>query len=130
MSRSREGSDDLELCLYDLEILQNHHLCAFVANLKIDAIYALYLESFCDKNLAIWKVFTFCDSAWNEAEAFCQQKNGHLASNAINEYVFEGPKRRDRLWLAPCNIWWVGGNDIDEEGTWEWTDCSPFEFTA
>ena len=122
--------DDLELCLYDLEILQNHHLCAFVANLKIDAIYALYLESFCDKNLAIRKVFTFCDSAWNEAEAFCQQKNGHLASNAINEYVFEGPKRRDRLWLAPCNIWWVGGNDIDEEGTWEWTDGSPFEFTA
>ena len=25
-------------------------------------IYALYPESFCDKNLAIWKVFAFCDS--------------------------------------------------------------------
>ena len=24
---------------------------------------------------------------------------------------------------------WVGGNDIDEEGTWKWTDGSPFEFT-
>ena len=47
--------DDLELCLYDPEI-------AFVANLKIDAIYALYPESFCDKNLAIRKVFAFCDS--------------------------------------------------------------------
>ena len=44
------------------KILQNHLLCAFVANLKIDAIYALYPESFCDKNLAIRKVFTFCDS--------------------------------------------------------------------
>ena len=44
------------------KILQNHLLCAFVANLKIDAIYALYPESFCDKNLAIWKVFAFCDS--------------------------------------------------------------------
>ena len=81
--------DDLELCLYDLKsfqtilkvsgrstkcpdhpenvaglskILQNHLLCAFVANLKIDAIYALYPESFCDKNLAIRKVFAFCDS--------------------------------------------------------------------
>ena len=81
--------DDLELCLYDLEsfqmiwkvsgqskecpdhpenvaglskILQNHLLCAFVADLKIDAIYALHPESFCDNNLAIRKVFAFCDS--------------------------------------------------------------------
>ena len=46
------------------KILQNHLLCAFAANLKIDAIYALYPESFCYKNLAIRKVFAFCDSAW------------------------------------------------------------------
>ena len=45
------------------KIWQNHLLCAFVANLKIGAIYALHLESFCDKNLAIRKVFAFCDSA-------------------------------------------------------------------
>ena len=44
------------------KILQNHLLCAFVANLKIDAIYTLYPESFCDKNLAIRKVFDFSDS--------------------------------------------------------------------
>ena len=31
--------------------------------MKIGAIYALYPESFCDKNLAIRKVFAFCDSA-------------------------------------------------------------------
>ena len=45
------------------KILQSHLLRAFVVNLKIDTIYALYPESFCDKNLAIWKVFAFCDSA-------------------------------------------------------------------
>ena len=44
------------------KILQNHLLCAFVANLKIDALYALYPESFCGKNLAIRKVFAFSDS--------------------------------------------------------------------
>ena len=44
------------------KILQNHLLCAFVANLKIDTFYGLYQESFCDKNLAIRKVFVFCDS--------------------------------------------------------------------
>ena len=41
---------------------QTHLLWAFVANLKIDAIYALYLESFCEPNLAIRKVFAFSDS--------------------------------------------------------------------
>ena len=46
------------------KILQKHLFCAFVANLKIDAIYAIYPESFCDKNLAIRKVFPFCDSAY------------------------------------------------------------------
>ena len=46
------------------KILQNHLLCAFVVNLKIDAIYALYPESFCNKNLAIRKVFAFCDSEY------------------------------------------------------------------
>ena len=65
--------------------------------------------------------------SWNEAEAFCQQKNGHLASitsNAINQYVFEGRISRG------FGFTWVGGNDIDKEGTWKWTDGSPFEFTA
>ena len=47
-----------------LKILQAHLLPAFVANLKIDAIYALYPESFCDKNLAVRKVFAFSDSAF------------------------------------------------------------------
>ena len=46
-----------------VKILQAHLLCTFVANLKIDVIYAFYPESFCDKNLAIRKVFAFCDSA-------------------------------------------------------------------
>ena len=44
------------------KILQNHLLCAFVGNLKIDALYTLYPESFCGKNLAIQKALAFCDS--------------------------------------------------------------------
>ena len=64
-----ECPDNLEMCPDNLErenlctkILQNHLLCAFVANLKIDALYTLDPESFCGKNLAIRKVFAFCDS--------------------------------------------------------------------
>ena len=44
------------------KILQTHLLRAFVANLKIYAIYTLYPENFCDKNLAVRKVFPFSDS--------------------------------------------------------------------
>ena len=47
------------------KILQTHLLRAFDANLKIETIYALYPESFCDKNLAVRKVFAFSDSGHN-----------------------------------------------------------------
>ena len=63
---------------------------------------------------------------WNEAEAFCQQENGHLASitsEAINQYFLDGWNSRGR------SRTWIGGNDIDKEGTWIWTDGSPFDFT-
>ena len=49
------------------KILQNHLLCAFVANLKIDALYP---ESFCYKNLAIRKILAFCDSEADGAQTF------------------------------------------------------------
>merc|ERR1712107_238674 len=63
---------------------------------------------------------------WDEAEAFCQEENGHLASitsNAINQYVVEGMNSRG------LRNTWMGGTDIDEEGTWKWRDGSPFIFT-
>ena len=37
----------------------NTLLGVFVVNLKIDAVYAFSLESFCDENLAIRKVLLF-----------------------------------------------------------------------
>ena len=49
------------------KILQPYFLRIFVANLKIDAIYVFYPESFCDKNLALRKVFAFSDSVYNSA---------------------------------------------------------------
>ena len=61
------------------KILQNHLLCAFVQNLKIGAIYVLYPESFCDKNLAIRTAFAFCDSASKCIDGRCTPvKNGVL----------------------------------------------------
>jgi len=76
-----------------------------------------------DDHCYYWSTNT---KTWNEAEAFCQQENGHLASitsEAINQYVREGMNSRD------LGNTWIGGNDIDEEGAWKWTDGSPFDFT-
>jgi len=64
---------------------------------------------------------------WTDAEDFCQQAGGHLASavhtNATNNFILEGTKRRG---LGKV---WLGGNDIEEEGAWKWTDCTPWEDT-
>ena len=66
------------------KILQNHLLCEFVANLKIDAIYALYPESFCDKNLAIRKVFAFSDSGYLvDLLPFSSPRGGRCFFNVI-----------------------------------------------
>ena len=54
-----------------LKILQAHLLQAFVANLKIDAIYALYPEIFGDIYLAVQEVFAFSDYA---SKGTCQKR--------------------------------------------------------
>ena len=61
---------------------------------------------------------------WTAAEDFCLQEGGHLASVtsiATNDFVLEGMRGLSQFWL--------GGNDIEEEGAWKWTDCTPWEDT-
>ena len=57
--------------------------------MKIDAIYALYPESFCGKNLAIRKVFAFSDSAVRaeNLKARLKTHSGHK-SNKCNQSDF------------------------------------------
>ena len=62
---------------------------------------------------------------WIDAEDFCQNEGGHLASvttNATKQYVDEGLTNRTGLGDV-----YLGGNDIEEEGVWKWTDCTPWD---
>ena len=60
------------------------------------------------------------------AEQFCVSLGGHLASvtsNATKVFVLEGMNR------TGLNSAYIGGNDIEQEGTWKWTDCTPWGVT-
>merc|ERR1719222_789336 len=64
--------------------------------------------------------------SWFKAEEYCKEEGGHLASvntNAIENYVLDGLKNRG------LNKAWFGGNDIEDEGIWKWTDHTSWEFT-
>ena len=64
---------------------------------------------------------------WSDAEEFCVNEGGHLASvtsDAIEEYVME------EMNIKGLNAIWIGGTDIHQEGVWQWTDNMPWEFTS
>ena len=59
---------------------------------------------------------------WTEAEHICQKEGGHLASvtkEIIQAYIF------DRVGQ---NKVWIGATDQEREGSWEWSDSSPWDF--
>ncbi|KAM8872531.1 uncharacterized protein ACB058_004460 isoform 1-T1 [Synchiropus picturatus] len=58
--------------------------------------------------------------SWLDANAFCLQHHSNLMS--IQDL-------QERLWVRTqisTEIYWIGLNDRVTEGTWEWTDGSPF----
>ena len=74
-----------------------------------------------------WVVFDPVD--WVEANHGCQQlhPSAHLASSGSaleNDYIAN-------LYYETSNhnYFWLGGTDYDEEGTWMWTDGTPFSYT-
>ena len=46
-----------------------------------------------------------------------------VTTNATKDFVLEG---MNRTGLDDAHL---GGNDIEEEGVWKWTDCSPWGVT-
>lgn len=62
--------------------------------------------------------------SWMDAEAQAEEWGAHLAT--VND-------AGENAWLASTfeylNSFWIGFNDIDEEGTWVWTNGEPVAYT-
>ena len=60
---------------------------------------------------------------WTEAEEFCKSEEGHLASvtsQEVHKFILEEVgKRKIKVW--------IGATDQESEGTWKWSDYSPFD---
>jgi len=63
---------------------------------------------------------------WIAAENFCQEQGGHLASVASHEKM--GYVRSGLAKIGVTDIW-LGGNDMEKERVWIWTDCTPWGLT-
>jgi hypothetical protein len=71
------------------------------------------------------KEFTFhpVQFTWLEAREYCRARGGDLATILdANEYA----AMRDKL---PSGTWWLGLNDIAQEGTFVWADGEQSGFT-
>jgi hypothetical protein len=62
--------------------------------------------------------------SWTEAEAWSQERGGHLVTlrNWEEELWIKDKFGRDELF-------WIGFNDIEEEGNWVWSSGEPMVYT-
>ncbi|XP_058251018.1 galactose-specific lectin nattectin-like isoform X2 [Hemibagrus wyckioides] len=76
--------------------------------------------------LRCFRIF-ITSTSWGDAEQNCMVMGGHLASvHSIEEYNFI-----QALVLNAFNSnaqTWLGASDIREEGIWEWTDGSAWDY--
>ncbi|MCB9787637.1 MAG: hypothetical protein H6744_13225 [Deltaproteobacteria bacterium] len=63
---------------------------------------------------------------WSAANIACESQGGHLASIAD---ATENANVHTALVAGCSGDAWLGGNDIAEEGTYVWTDGTPFSYT-
>ena len=74
------------------------------------------------------KVFTFHTDTknWHEAEAYCQNMGGNLASIESEEEL-----ENVKIYLSPDygSGRWIGGFSEEREGTWKWSDGSPWIYS-
>ncbi|XP_041443149.1 hepatic lectin isoform X1 [Xenopus laevis] len=60
---------------------------------------------------------------WEKARSFCVQEGGDLAViNSEKEQTF----LKEKSGVSRINRFWIGLNDLEEEGTWTWVDGTDY----
>lgn len=63
--------------------------------------------------------------SWEDAEAYCKARDGHLASSSsYEEFDFIDSISKEDF------TYWIGGSDSTDEGVWKWNDGSEWNFEA
>ncbi|XP_067931184.1 lithostathine-1-like [Watersipora subatra] len=64
---------------------------------------------------------------WSDARNLCKKMNSDLMSieSKYEQSFLQGMLRAD---TSGALAYWTGGNDIDSEQGWKWTDRSPFKY--
>ena len=92
-------------------------------------------SGFADEPMECWSCTSGADGrsyctnsvTWENARAACTMWGGDLASAADYHENYEIADIAYAVWN---NYWWIGFNDIEEEGTWVWSDGNPATFTS
>ncbi len=81
----------------------------------------------CESRTYAGKEYLFCTEpsrTWQQAEDFCNGEDGHLVAVGSED---------EQEWLvsvATGGRWWLGANDIDDEGEYVWSNGEPFDYNA
>ena len=84
----------------------------------------------CTPYTSTWgREFDLCFESliWQDAEASCVDKGGHLASVGSEYHQQELKQVSFSLWVTE---WWIGLNDLEEEGVYVWSDGTPLGYEA
>ncbi|XP_072177280.1 uncharacterized protein [Diadema setosum] len=56
--------------------------------------------------------------SWLNAETYCQEQGGHLAT-PLSDDEYDYMRKMFRWSITTTSVFWIGLNDIDEEGVWK-----------
>jgi len=88
------------------------------------------IEGFTEEGTAACYLYERFPAQFVTAERLCRDSHGHLASISnlfVNDFVAQGGV--EAFEVMQVDNFWIGGDDLEKRGNWEWIDGADFAFT-